>query len=74
MALSFLSPDKLRSADPRIMALIPVFEPVAFTEAGRQRRVDLVGLGVGTLAAYGRHSDVFCFYEINPAVVSCGNA
>ena len=33
------------------------------------RRVALVGLGAGTLAAYGRKGDVFRFYEINPAIV-----
>jgi hypothetical protein len=33
------------------------------------RRVALIGLGVGTLAAYGRPGDDFRFYEINPAVV-----
>ncbi len=33
------------------------------------RTVGLVGLGVGTLAAYGRSGDVFRFYEINPAVI-----
>jgi hypothetical protein len=32
------------------------------------RRVGLVGLGVGTLAAYGRAGDTFRFYEINPEV------
>ena len=32
-------------------------------------RVGIVGLGVGTLAAYGRAGDHFRFYEINPAVV-----
>ncbi|MFP4056721.1 MAG: spermidine synthase [Candidatus Brocadiia bacterium] len=31
-------------------------------------RVGVVGLGVGTLAAYGREGDVFRFYEINPDV------
>ncbi|MGO8674690.1 MAG: spermidine synthase [Limisphaerales bacterium] len=30
------------------------------------RRVAVAGLGVGTLAAYGRTNDYFCFYEINP--------
>jgi hypothetical protein len=29
-------------------------------------RVGLVGLGAGTLAAYGRHGDQYTFYEINP--------
>ncbi len=33
------------------------------------RRVGLVGLGAGTLAAYGRSGDTFRFYEINPAVI-----
>lgn len=33
------------------------------------RRVGLVGLGAGTLSAYGRPGDVFRFYEINPAVI-----
>jgi SAM-dependent methyltransferase len=32
-------------------------------------RVGLVGLGVGTLASYGRPGDTFRFYEINPAVI-----
>jgi spermidine synthase len=31
--------------------------------------VGIVGLGVGTLAAYGRPGDRFRFYEIDPAVV-----
>jgi SAM-dependent methyltransferase len=32
-------------------------------------RVGVVGLGAGTLAAYGRSGDVFRFYDINPDVV-----
>jgi len=32
------------------------------------RRIGVVGLGAGTLAAYGRQGDVFRFYEIDPAV------
>ncbi len=31
--------------------------------------VGVVGLGVGTVAAYGRTGDVFEFYEIDPAVI-----
>ena len=33
------------------------------------RRVAVVGLGTGTLAAYGRPGDLYRFYEINPDVV-----
>ncbi|WP_419805567.1 spermidine synthase [Terriglobus sp.] len=32
------------------------------------RRIGVVGLGAGTLAAYGRASDTIRFYDINPAV------
>jgi hypothetical protein len=34
----------------------------------RARRIGVVGLGVGTIAAYGRRGDQIRFYEINPAV------
>jgi hypothetical protein len=33
------------------------------------RRIGIIGLGVGTTAAYARKGDYFRFYEINPAVV-----
>ena len=32
-------------------------------------RVGVIGLGTGTLAAYGRPGDTFRFYEINPLVI-----
>lgn len=32
-------------------------------------RVGIVGLGTGTLAAYGRKQDIFLYYEINSAVI-----
>jgi len=32
-------------------------------------RVGIIGLGAGTLAAYGRHGDYFRYYEINPNVI-----
>jgi spermidine synthase len=35
---------------------------------GRARRVADIGLGTGTLAAYGEAGDVFRFYEIDPRV------
>lgn len=35
----------------------------------RPIRVGVVGLGIGTLAAFSRPGDVFRFYEINPAVI-----
>ncbi|HEX6689650.1 MAG TPA: fused MFS/spermidine synthase, partial [Burkholderiales bacterium] len=36
---------------------------------GKPVRVGVVGLGTGTLAAYGRAGDVYRFYEIDPDVV-----
>lgn len=38
-----------------------------------QRSVGIVGLGVGTVAAYGRAGDTFRFFEINPQVVNLAN-
>ena len=35
--------------------------------------VGVIGLGVGTLAAYGRQGDRYKFYEINPLVVQLAN-
>jgi hypothetical protein len=32
-------------------------------------RVGIVGLGVGTMSAWGRPGDYFRFYEINPAII-----
>ncbi len=40
-----------------------------FQEAGPVR-IGVVGLGTGTLAAYGRKGDVTRFYEINPQVIA----
>lgn len=34
----------------------------------RARRIGVIGLGTGTIAAYGRPGDVIRFYDINPAV------
>jgi hypothetical protein len=40
---------------------------------GAPLRVGVAGLGVGTVAAYGRPGDLFRFYEINPDVVRLAN-
>ena len=37
---------------------------------GAPLRVGVIGLGVGTVAAWGRSGDLLRFYEINPAVVA----
>jgi hypothetical protein len=37
---------------------------------GQPQRVGLIGLGVGTLATYGRAGDHYRIYELNPAVLN----
>ncbi|MHC4337816.1 MAG: spermidine synthase [Planctomycetota bacterium] len=41
---------------------------ILFFPRQEKRRIGVVGLGVGTLAAYGGESDYIRFYEINPEV------
>ena len=36
-------------------------------------KVGLIGMGVGTLAAYGKAGDQYTFYELNPAVPALAN-
>lgn len=38
------------------------------------RRVGIVGLGVGTIAAFGQSGDRFRFYEINPQVIDAAQS
>jgi SAM-dependent methyltransferase len=42
---------------------------MAAAQARGPVKVGVIGLGTGTLAAYGRRGDEFRFYEINPQVV-----
>ena len=47
---------------------------IALNALPGRRRVAIIGLGTGTLAAWGRPGDTFRFYEINPAVESVAGA
>jgi hypothetical protein len=42
-------------------------------QEGAPRRIGILGLGCGTLAAYGRAGDVLRIYEINPQVLEIAN-
>lgn len=42
-------------------------------DSQRDLRVGVIGLGTGTIAAWGRPGDYIRFYEINPAVVRISN-
>lgn len=41
---------------------------LATRKPGEPQRVGVIGLGTGTMAAYGRAGDYYRFYEINPLV------
>lgn len=45
------------------------FHPRRLDPARRNLRIGVIGLGTGTLAAYGEEGDYLRFYEINPDVV-----
>jgi hypothetical protein len=47
---------------------------IAARQARGPVRVAVIGLGTGTLAAYGRKGDTFRFYEINPQVVGMAHS
>jgi hypothetical protein len=44
------------------------------SDSSAPRRIGVVGLGAGTLAAYGRPGDNFYFYEINPLVIELAHS
>jgi SAM-dependent methyltransferase len=70
----FLAPDRQRSPttyygpDSGIGIALRECLPTA------PRRVAVVGLGAGTIAAYGSAGDTFVFYELNPQVITIANA
>jgi SAM-dependent methyltransferase len=63
-----LGPDKAREPASYYGRHSGVGLALAALEARGPVKVGMVGLGAGTIAAYGRPGDVVTFYEINPAV------
>jgi hypothetical protein len=47
---------------------------IAALPPGEPHRIGVLGLGVGTLAAWARPGDEITFYEINPAVIAMARA
>jgi spermidine synthase len=66
--LEFLSP-ALRRTPTTYYGVQSGAGLVLASRSMERRRVAIVGLGAGTLAAYGRSGDFFRFYEVNPTVV-----
>lgn len=67
--LQFLSPQKRRTPTAYYTAESgagAVFQ--AARDAGGPRRVGVVGLGAGSLAAWGAPGDTFRFYELSPTI------
>jgi hypothetical protein len=46
---------------------------LTYAHGDAPRRLGVVGLGVGTLATYGRHGDSLRFYELDPNVIELAN-
>ena len=63
-----------RSTDPRLPTTYygpgsGIGRLISIRNEGGPARVGLVGLGVGTLATYGRAGDIYRMYELNPTVL-----
>ena len=65
----FVAPERRRETTEYYRNESAVGRAVA-TLPDRPRRIAVVGLGPGTVAAYGRPGDLVVFYEIDPAVVA----
>ena len=66
----YLEGEKRRQPTTYYLPTSGVGVAIAAAKARGPVKVGVIGLGTGTLAAYGRKGDTFRFYEINPQVVS----
>ncbi len=67
--LQFTSPARRREATTYYSAVSGIGIALTAAGEGRSLNVGVIGLGAGTLAAYGRAGDHYMFYEINPLVL-----
>ena len=73
--LQFLAGDKITTPTTYYTTSSGVGQALgALSLLGRPARVGVIGLGVGTVAAYGRPGDGFTFFEIDPQVVALSTA
>ena len=69
--VQWLAPDRRRAPTAYFTSSSGVGRAMAMIAARRAAtRVAVIGLGIGTLAAYGRAGDTYTFYEIDPQVVA----
>ncbi|MBN9516410.1 MAG: fused MFS/spermidine synthase [Alphaproteobacteria bacterium] len=65
--LQYMAPERRREPTEYYRPQSAVGLAVA-TLPERPRRIAVIGLGAGTIAAYGRPGDTIVFYEIDPAI------
>lgn len=65
----FLNPDMRSMPTDYFSKITGVGIAFSSRNPNRSIKVGVIGLGIGTLAAYGQAGDSFRFYEINPEVV-----
>jgi spermidine synthase len=65
----YMEGERRREATTYYMPTSGIGLALAAAQARGPVKVGVIGLGTGTLAAYGRKGDDFRFYEINPQVV-----
>jgi spermidine synthase len=65
-----MTPDGRRKPTTYYQPSSGVGAAMAARQAKGAVRVGVIGLGTGTLAAYGRKGDTFRFYDINPQVIA----
>jgi len=66
----YMEGDRRREPTTYYLASSGIAAAIAAAKARGPVKVGVIGLGTGTLAAYGRKGDAFRFYEINPQVVA----
>jgi SAM-dependent methyltransferase len=65
----YMEGDRRREATTYYTRTSGIGVAMAAAQARGPVKIGVIGLGTGTLAAYGRRGDEFRFYEINPQVV-----
>ena len=65
-----LDPERRRKPTTYYLPTSGIGVAIAAAQSRGPIKVGVIGLGTGTLAAYGRKGDEFRFYDINPQVVA----
>ena len=66
----YMDEQRRREATTYYQSTSGIGAAIAAAQARGAIRVGVIGLGIGTLAVYGRKGDLYRFYDINPQVIS----